>query len=336
MRVVAAPDKLRGTATAREAAAAIGRGAGSAGWECDEVPVADGGEGTLEVFGGANRWTTVEGPLGDPVEAAWRQDGRTAVIEMAQASGLALVAENDPMAASTRGTGQLIVAAIEAGCDRVIVGLGGSATVDGGIGALSALQPLDRLRDVELIVAYDVRIGFLDAAPRFGPQKGATPAQVAALRRRLDALSEDYRRRFGIDVREVPATGAAGGLAGGLLCAGARLVSGFDVIAQELGLAGRVSGSDLVVTAEGHLDAASFDGKAVGGVAELAASCGVAALAVVGQRSAGLRLPTGLVVVSLTERFGSERARGDVMGAIAHVVAEELRARGDPRRPAER
>ena len=126
--------------------------------------------------------------LGAPVAAAWRLDGRTAVIEMARASGLALVggAEgNDPVAASTAGTGELIVEALDAGARRVVVGLGGSATTDGGLAALRALRPLGRLKGVELVVAYDSRVSFLDAATVFAPQKGAAPAQVELLRRRL-------------------------------------------------------------------------------------------------------------------------------------------------------
>src|SRR5450631_435103 len=141
--VVAAPDKFRGTATAREVAAAVGRAAQAAGWTCDQVPVADGGEGILEVLGGRARYARVAGPLGEPVDAEWRLDGSTAVIEMAKASGLALVggAEgNDPVRASTAGTGQLIAAAVLAGARRIVVGMGGSATTDGGLGALNVLE----------------------------------------------------------------------------------------------------------------------------------------------------------------------------------------------------
>ena len=148
-------------------AKAIGDAAFELGWDCDEVPMADGGEGTLEALGGPNRTTTVTGPLGAPVEAAWRLDGRTAVIEMAAASGLALVGgseANDPVAASTVGTGELVVAALDAGARRVIVGLGGSATTDGGLGALRALHPIGRLKGIELVVACDSRVPFLDAA----------------------------------------------------------------------------------------------------------------------------------------------------------------------------
>lgn len=174
MLVVATPDKFRGTATATEVAAAIGRAAAGAGWACDEVPLADGGEGTLEALGGPNRTSRVTGPLGEPVEAAWRLDGRTAVIEMARASGLELVggpAGNDPVAASTTGTGELIVAAVESGATRVIVGVGGSATTDGGVAALRVLSALAHMRSAELVVACDVRTAFLDAAEVFAPQK---------------------------------------------------------------------------------------------------------------------------------------------------------------------
>src|SRR3954454_22183543 len=139
VHVVAAPDQFRGTATAAEVAAAIGRAATAAGHRCDQAPRADGGEGTLEALGGPNRTTTVTGPLGEPVDAAWRLDRGRAVIEMARASGLELAGgadENDAVAASTTGTGELLAAAIDAGAKRVLVGVGGSATTDGGLGAL--------------------------------------------------------------------------------------------------------------------------------------------------------------------------------------------------------
>jgi glycerate kinase len=328
MRVVAAPDKLRGSATAPEVAAAIARAAATAGWRCDQVPMADGGEGTLDAFGGPNRTTTVTGPLGDPVEASWRLDGRTAVVEMAQAAGLALaggVDGNDPIAASTVGVGELIETALEAGANRVIVGVGGSATTDGGLAALRALHPLARLRGVELLVACDVRTGFLDAAEVFAPQKGATPAQVELLRRRLERLAQVYRADHDVDVLALEGAGAAGGLAGGLAAAGARLVSGFDLIADEVELYERIEGADLVVTAEGFLDEQSFEGKVVGGVADLAAEAGVPIVAVAGQvyDNAGDRIEA----ISLVERFGEERAFEDALACIEAVVAERLAAR---------
>jgi glycerate kinase len=334
MRVVAAPDKLRGTATAHEVAAAVGRAAAAAGWACDQVPLADGGEGTLDALGGPNRTSAVTGPLGDPVRAEWRLDGRTAVVEMARASGLALVGgpdANDPVAASTVGTGELIAAAVDSSAQRVLVGLGGSATTDGGLGALRALYPLHRLSGVELVALCDVRTPFIDAAEVFAPQKGATPAQVELLRRRLDRLADVYLADYGVDVRALDGAGAAGGLAGGLAVAGARLTSGFAVVADELDLHAVVEGADLVVTAEGFLDEQSFDGKVVGGVAELASAMGIRCVAVVGEvvdpiarrRAAG----TALQVVSLVDRFGADRARTGTVDCIEAVVGGLLGAR---------
>jgi glycerate kinase len=189
---------------------------------------------------------------------------------------------------------------------------------------LRALEPLTRLRGLELVVACDVRTGFVDAARVFAPQKGATPAQVELLHRRLERLAQVYAETYGVDVLDVPGAGAAGGLAGGLLCAGARLVAGFDVVADELDLDDRVEGADLLVTAEGFLDEQSFEGKVVGGVAELGAAEGVPVLAVVGEVVAGLRLPEGLEVVSLVARFGPERAQEDTVACIEEAVAERL------------
>jgi glycerate kinase len=329
MRVVAAPDKLRGTATAGEAAAAIGRAAAALGWSCDEVPMADGGEGTLDAFGGPNRTTTVTGPLGEPVEAPWRYDQstRTAVIEMARASGLELAggaSANDPVAASTRGTGELLAAALDAGARKVIVGVGGSATTDGGLAALRAGHPLSRLRGVELLVACDVRTGFLDAAEVFSPQKGATPAHVELLRRRLERLAQVYRDDHGVDVTSLDGGGAAGGLAGGLAAVGARLVPGFDLVADELDLDERIEGADLVITAEGFLDAQSFEGKVVGGVAALGAAVGVPVVAIVGEVFDGA--DDRITAISLVQRFGEHRARAETVACIEEVAGEVLGA----------
>ena len=328
VKVVAAPDKLRGSATAAEVAGAIARAAREAGWDCDEVPMADGGEGTLEALGGANRTSTVTGPLGASVDAAWRLAGRQAIIETARASGLALVggaAGNDPVAASSAGTGELIVEAIDKGATRIIVGLGGSATTDGGLAALRALHPLGRLKGIELIVACDAMVPFLDAATLFGAQKGATPAQVELLRRRLERLAQVYLDEHGIDVLELAGAGAAGGLAGGLAAAGAALISGFDLVAEELALDERIEGADLVITAEGFLDAQSFEGKVVGGVAGLARSLDVPALAIAGQvfDEVGDRIEA----VSLVDRFGEQRAMEDTVRCIEEVVGDVLAGR---------
>ncbi len=329
MRVVAAPDKFRGTATAAEVAAAVGRAAAAAGWDCDEVPLADGGEGTLAVLGGPNRTSLVTGPLGDPVEAEWRLRRGTAVIESARASGLDLVggAEgNDAVSASTYGTGELIGAAVDLGARRVIVALGGSATTDGGLGALRALHPTQRLRGIDLVVASDVRTRFTDAAEVFGPQKGATPAQVELLRRRLERLAQIYVEDHGVDVTEIEGAGAAGGLAGGLAAVGADVVSGFDLVADELRLDERLEDADLVVTGEGFLDEQSFDGKVVGGVVDLAAALEVPVLVVAGQVFDGLE--DRVDSEALVDRVGDDAARTDTVASVEAVVAERLRAWG--------
>jgi glycerate kinase len=253
---------------------------------------------------------------------------------MARASGLSLLAdgENDPVAASTYGTGELIGAAIEAGAKRVLVGVGGSATTDGGFGALRALYPLQRLRGIDIRVACDVRTRFVDAAEVFAPQKGATPSQVELLRRRLERLATVYLEDYGVDVSELEGAGAAGGLAGGLAAAGAKLESGFDLVAEEVDLLGRLEGADLVVTGEGFVDAESFDGKVVGGVLALAGELGIPTLVVAGEvfdaeQVAALAAQVSdapVTFVSLVERFGDERSRSDTLACISEVVAEHV------------
>lgn len=333
MHVVAAPDKFKGTATAREIAAAIGRAVRAAGGTCDEVPMADGGDGFLDAFGGPNRRTVVSGPLGDPVEAGWRLSKGQAVIEMARASGLALVGRpdaNDAVAATTMGTGELIAAAVEAGARRILIGVGGSATTDGGLGALRALYPHQRLRGVDLVVACDVRATFVEDAIEFAPQKGATPSQVELLRRRLQRLAQVYEHDYGVDVRQIEGGGAAGGLAGGLAAIGARLVPGFDLVADELDLDHHLEGADLAVTGEGFLDAESFDGKVVGGVVGLAAALGVPVLAVVGEVFDGA--DERVTTISLTDHFGRDRSLADPAGCVEDAVAAWLADRvGQPR-----
>jgi glycerate kinase len=336
VHVVVATDKFRGTATAAEVGGAVAAAVEATGGTCDVVQVADGGEGFLDAMGGANRTTLVTGPLGDPVEAAWRISGGQAVVEMAQASGLALVGDgdNDPVAASTYGTGELIGAAIDAGAKRVLVGVGGSATTDGGFGALRALYPLQRLRGIDIRVACDVRTRFVDAAEVFAPQKGATPTQVELLRRRLERLAEVYLEDYGVDVSDLEGSGAAGGLAGGLAAVGATLERGFDLVAEEVDLLGHLERADLVVTGEGFVDPESFDGKVVGGVLALAGELGVPALVIAGELFDGERLAAlageltsaSVTVVSLVERFGENRSRGETLGCVHEVVTRYLAA----------
>lgn len=328
--VVAAPDKFRGTASAAEVVDAIASAATAGGWSAVGRPVADGGEGLLDALGGANRHTIVTGPLGDPVEAPWRLSGRSAIVEMAAASGLQLAGgaeHNDALAATTAGTGELIVEAVHAGARRVIVGVGGSATTDGGWGAIQSMQPLGRLRGVTIEVACDVRLGFVDAATRFGPQKGASTAQVRLLEGRLRRLAQVYVDQFGVDVTSLEFAGAAGGLAGGLSAVGATLRSGFDLVAEEVGLDDAIAAADLVVTGEGLLDDQSVDGKVVGGVVDLARDAGVPVLVVVGAIATGAEAPSGLddvEVVSLVERFGLDAAMNSTSELIESVVAQRL------------
>lgn len=328
MRILAVVDKFRGTATATQVAAAIAAAAAELGHECDQAPVSDGGEGWLEAFGGSNRTTVATGPLGDEVRAPWRLEGRTAVIEMAQVAGLLLAggAEgNDAMAASTTGVGELIDAALDAGARRLIVGLGGSATTDGGFGAVRALRSSHRLRGVELLVACDVRTRFTDAARVFGPQKGATAAQIGLLTGRLERLVQLYRDEFGVDVSELDGAGAAGGLAGGLVAVGGELVPGFQLLADELELAERVAAADLVITGEGFLDEQSFEGKVVGSVAALAAEFGRPVVAIAGDiyDDAAERIDA----VSLVEAFGEERALNDPLTCLRAATREVLLSR---------
>lgn len=330
MRLLACPDKFRGTLSAMEACAAIAAAAQDAGWTAATQPMADGGEGTLDAFGGANRTTAVTGPLGEPVEARWRLRADHAVIEMAEASGLVLAGgaeANDPMEATTAGTGELIAAAAEAGARHIVVGLGGSATTDGGLGALKAMAPLPRFRGVNLEVACDVTTIFADAAAVFGPQKGATPAQIALLTRRLDRLVEIYEREHGVAVGQLVRSGAAGGLGGGLAAAGASLRDGFELIADEVDLYGQIETVDLVVTGEGELDNTSFEGKVVGGVRRLAEAAGVPVMAVVGSAATAPDAGWPIDVIDLSDVYGLGRAMSDAAGCVTEAVSGWLSRR---------
>ena len=281
-----APDSFKGTFSAPEAAAAIARGLRAGGRDAVELPVADGGEGTMDVLAdalGAERHVaTVTDPLGRPVDAAFAllRGGATAIVEAAQASGLGLVTETerDAFAATTRGTGELIAAATRSGAASVLVTVGGSATTDGGAGALAALEEAGATPRLEVLC--DVRTAWEDAPSVFAPQKGADAETVRRLERRLEGLARAAPR----DPRGHPMTGAAGGLSGGLWAhRGARLVPGAVYVLDAVGFDERMRQAAFVVTGEGSLDRQTLQGKVVGELATRCRQSGVTCHAVVGR-----------------------------------------------------
>jgi glycerate kinase len=324
MRVVIAPDKFKGSLTALQAAQAMARGVMRAVKDAsvDLIPMADGGEGTVDALvaatGGSHHEVWVTGPLGAKVLARFGLlgDGRTAAIEMAAASGLVLAPreERNPLIATTRGTGELLLEAIAAGARRVILGIGGSATNDGGAGlgqalgyglldaeghelgpgggSLGRLARIDRperraeFDGIEVLVACDVTnplCGPEGASAVYGPQKGATPEMVKVLDANLRHLAGVIARDLGISIAELPGSGAAGGLGGGLVAfAGGRLERGVDLIIDAVNLAGRLGGADLCLTGEGAIDEQSAFGKTAVGVGRLARSLGCPTLALAG------------------------------------------------------
>lgn len=324
LRIVVAPDKFKGSLSARSAAAAIAAGFTRVFPEATivQVPVADGGDGTAQTLidnlGGQLIQQRVRGPDGKTVDAAFGllSGGRVAVVELAQASGLALVApgSNDPLTATTFGTGELIAAALERGAERIIVAIGGSATNDAGTGALSALgarfsdasgrelQPggaallelasIDigaletRLRGKTIEIACDVKnplCGPAGASAVYGPQKGASPDDVALLDRALRRFAAVAAATVGVDVSEVPGAGAAGGTGGGFLAlAHAVLRPGAALVLEVLDFDRRLEGADLVVTGEGRLDRQTLSGKAPAAVASAAKHKNIPAVAIAG------------------------------------------------------
>ena len=272
MRALLCPASLKGVLSARVAAAALARGVRAAGGEAVELPVADGGEGTAEALeaalGGTWQSDLVADPLGRPVPAGWLRlpDGR-AVVEAAAAIGLPRLApsERDPLVASSRGLGELVLAALRAEPSALVVGLGGSATVDGGAGLREVLYELP----VSTTVLCDVRTTLADAPRLFGPQKGAGPAAIRLLEERLAGM-EELRA-----VAELPGSGAAGGLGAALAALGADLVPGADALLELVGFGEKLRASDLVVTGEGRVDETTREGKAPGVVARRCAEASV-------------------------------------------------------------
>lgn len=323
-RFLVAPDSFKGTFSAPEVAAAIGAGIEAAGAEADLCPLADGGEGTAAALraalGGETRRAPAHDPLGRPLEAEFvlLDDGRTAVVDTAAASGLPLLApaERDAEAASSHGSGELIAAAIAAGAGRVILAGGGSATSDGGRGAIEALRERGGSSGARIEVLCDVRTPFEDAARVFAPQKGADADAVERLSARLQRLAAELPR----DPRGVPMSGCAGGLSGGLWAAfDAELRPGADYVLELLGFERRLRAADSAVSGEGRIDSQSFEGKVVGQVARVCARLGKDLDVVVGRDELDRALLGELPIRSIREAGTLEglRAAGSQLGASA-------------------
>jgi glycerate kinase len=337
LTVLFAPDSFKGSLTSVEVAGALADGWARARPD-DELllsPLADGGEGTLVAIAAAGGWewrtVVVSDPLGRPVEARWliSLDGTRGVVELAEASGLSRLApaERDPLAASTAGTGDVLRAALDAGVRRMTLGIGGSATSDGGAGILRALgvsfpaigasadlSGLDaRLADVDLRIACDVTnplLGERGAAATYGPQKGATPDQVRELDANLATYADALEGATGRRERDTPGAGAAGGTGFGLLTLRERfrsleLIPGVELVMDETDLAGKLVQADLAVTGEGRIDGQTAFGKTALGVARRASQAGVACIAVGGgvtPEGISALAPLGVVVVPVAER----------------------------------
>jgi len=326
LTVVFAPDSFKGSISSVEVALALSRGWARArpNDRLVHAPLADGGEGTLEAIALAGGWTWAEAkahdPLGRAILARWLRStaGDAGVVEMAEASGLSRIArdERDAIRASSSGTGEVLRASLDGGVRRLVLGIGGSATTDGGAGILAALGalggrdtvgPIDlsgldsRLAETELRIACDVTnplLGPSGAAATYGPQKGATPDQVADLDGRLAGWADRLETATGRRERDTPGAGAAGGVGFGLLCLADRfrslaLVPGVDLVAEETGLDAKLAGADVVITGEGRIDAQTAFGKTALGVARRAKAASVRCIAVGG----GVE-PEGVVALS--------------------------------------
>ncbi|MBX5451619.1 glycerate kinase [Thermogemmatispora sp.] len=364
MRIVIAPQALKGSLTAPEAARAIARGLQMVlpTAELDLVPIADGGEGTVEALvsatGGQLLRQEVTGPLGEPVEATFGLlgDGQTAVIEMAACAGLPLVPpeRRDPRLTTTYGVGELIRAALDHGCRHLIIGIGGSATNDGGAGMAQALgahlldaegqelpfggaalahlarivlDELDpRLRESRIEVACDVTnplCGPQGASAVYGPQKGATPAMIAQLDAALEHYAEIIQRDLGRAVRDIPGAGAAGGLGAGLLAfLEATLRSGADLVLEAVGLPERLRGASLLITAEGQIDRQTAYGKSVGAVASLAQRCGIPVLALAGSLGEEYQVVYSLGVKAVMTLLPAPLSLQEAMTQAASLLAD--------------
>lgn len=358
MHVLIAPDKFAGTMTALEAAEAI-----AAGWRrqapgdtVELVPMADGGPGFVDVLhaslGGVMVPVTVSGPFGTPVEAHVLVVGETAYVESAQACGLHLTQRQEPQRATTYGVGELLLAALAGGARRIVLGAGGSGTTDGGAGMLAALgatadvrldagpeglrgiahvdlsPAVARLEEIELVLASDVDnplTGLFGCAKTYGPQKGLGEEELVA----VDAVLEQFATLCDRRVSLEPGAGAAGGLGYATLLLGGVREAGLDVVAQAVGLEGRMRSSDLVITGEGSFDFSSRAGKVPYGVAQLASTALRPCVTVAGQVLIGAREMRALgmdAAYSMVELIGEERSFGDSTGALTDLAARVARS----------
>lgn len=318
--ILVAPDSFKGTYTAAQVAAYIATGIRSVGGTAHEMPVADGGEGTFDViFQGLQAQpltVSTVGPWGDETKAVigLNQNG-TAIVELASASGLNMPTEQtrDPLAATTYGTGVLIAEAVRQGARQILVAAGGSATTDGGSGAITAIEEAGGLHGAQLVVLSDVTTRFSDAARVFGPQKGADPATVQLLTQRLQRLAETLKR----DPRNIDRGGAAGGFAGGMWAQyDASLVSGADYILDLLEADALIAASEAVIVGEGRLDSQTGQGKIISGI--LARSGRIPVYAVVGSVDENLG--------SYANNFADVITAGDgpaMTAAGAHIAAQK-------------
>lgn len=299
MSILIAPDSFKGTYTAAEVAAVVAAGVADAGGRAVQLPVADGGEGSFEALcrglGARPVPVEVQNPWGSPAgaEIGITANGGTAVVELAQASGITMAhdGDRDPVSASTYGTGMMIAAAVHLGARKILVAAGGSATTDGGAGAVQAIQEAGGLRGARLTVLSDVTTTFLDAARVFGPQKGADPATVKVLEERLARQATEFPR----DPTCVPRSGAAGGFAGGMWAHfGAELVSGADAVLDAVGFDRQLEQATAVVVGEGRLDSQTAEGKIISAILNRV-------------RRSGRSLPVFAVVGSVSEELGDYR-----------------------------
>jgi glycerate kinase len=323
MNVVIAPDKFKNSASAKEVAQMI-YAALPDEFTKHVLPQADGGEGTLEILSrGKHRLATVTGTLGEPIQVPWYFQNNTAVFEVANICGMPKSGHNDPLLATTKGVGELINVAASCGCIRFIIGIGGTATTDGGLMAVRAISSRFLNRGLDVSLLCDVRAKFLEAAKLFSGQKGASASEREFLERRLEAVAKIYDEEFRIDVTSVERTGAGGGLSGGLYAAlGAELLDGAQYVADITKLSRYIETADFVITGEGKLDSQSFNGKVVGNILEICNRLRKSVVVIAGKVDYETISSKNAIIISLESLFGAEKSMAKLADCIADVLAK--------------